>query len=336
MAVAPAAHAVRLGVALCLVSCAARGQVPCSELDLLADGFIGPTDFAQGLIPCVATNNPDCDYDGDGDGDSDGADLAFFLANFPGCRTGSLANDTDTALPVLETTNRLLAVEISDAADLAAGDREFEIRFRLPSPDAEVISVAAASLGCGSPPCFTDPGNSFSNALSAGQYTALGLTADTYVTIGDRSGDVSPVPLFITLDQPLFVAGQEIRAGVLGWYLSPLDAIGTPGSPGLGSADGNIDNTVVLVGVAQLAPALAGTFDVAYTHGGELFLNRSSITVSLCAADTNGDGQLTPADFNAWVAAFNAQAPACDQNGDTLCTPADFNAWVANFNAGCP
>ncbi|MEO1534768.1 MAG: M14 family zinc carboxypeptidase, partial [Planctomycetota bacterium] len=54
-----------------------------------------------------------------------------------------------------------------------------------------------------------------------------------------------------------------------------------------------------------------------------------------CAADTNGDGELTPADFNAWVLAFNAQAQECDQNGDSACDPSDFNAWVLNFNAGC-
>ncbi|MEL6797445.1 MAG: GC-type dockerin domain-anchored protein [Planctomycetota bacterium] len=55
-----------------------------------------------------------------------------------------------------------------------------------------------------------------------------------------------------------------------------------------------------------------------------------------CVADVNRDGMLTPADFNAWVLAFNNQSPACDQNGDGQCTPADFNAWVLNFNAGCP
>ncbi len=54
-----------------------------------------------------------------------------------------------------------------------------------------------------------------------------------------------------------------------------------------------------------------------------------------CPADTNGDGVVSPQDFNAWIAAFNANAPACDQNGDGLCTPQDFNAWIANFNAGC-
>ena len=54
-----------------------------------------------------------------------------------------------------------------------------------------------------------------------------------------------------------------------------------------------------------------------------------------CPADANGDGLVSPADFNAWVIAFNTNAPECDQNGDGLCTPADFNAWVLNFNAGC-
>ncbi len=59
------------------------------------------------------------------------------------------------------------------------------------------------------------------------------------------------------------------------------------------------------------------------------------VPVADCAADTNGDGMLTPADFTAWIAAFNAMGPECDQNGDSACTPADFTAWIANYNAGC-
>lgn len=54
-----------------------------------------------------------------------------------------------------------------------------------------------------------------------------------------------------------------------------------------------------------------------------------------CAADTNGDGSLTPGDFNAWVLAYNAGLPACDQNGDGQCAQNDFNAWVLSFNTGC-
>ena len=56
---------------------------------------------------------------------------------------------------------------------------------------------------------------------------------------------------------------------------------------------------------------------------------------SACPADTNGDSVLAPADFNAWILAFNRASPHCDQNGDGLCMPDDFNAWVLNYNAGC-
>ncbi len=57
---------------------------------------------------------------------------------------------------------------------------------------------------------------------------------------------------------------------------------------------------------------------------------------TLCPADTNRDGALTPADFNAWVVAFNLGTAECDQNRDDDCSPADFNAWIQNYNAGCP
>jgi len=85
----------------------------------------------------------------------------------------------------------------------------------------------------------------------------------------------------------------------------------------------------------------AAAYDVVITNGcGNTTSNDAVLTVNPnnppCVADTNGDGILSPADFSAWVAAFNAQSAACDQNGDTLCTPADFSAWVANYNAGCP
>ena len=55
-----------------------------------------------------------------------------------------------------------------------------------------------------------------------------------------------------------------------------------------------------------------------------------------CFADTNNDSNLTPADFTAWINAFNNDLPECDQNADGACTPTDFTAWIANFNAGCP
>lgn len=49
--------------------------------------------------------------------------------------------------------------------------------------------------------------------------------------------------------------------------------------------------------------------------------------------DINDDGACTPADFSAWLAAFNGMLPTCDVNQDGTCSPADFSAWLAAFNA---
>ncbi len=56
------------------------------------------------------------------------------------------------------------------------------------------------------------------------------------------------------------------------------------------------------------------------------------VTTEDCC-DANADGACTPADFSAWVAAFNSAGARCDVNQDGSCTPADFSAWVAAFNA---
>ena len=78
----------------------------------------------------------------------------------------------------------------------------------------------------------------------------------------------------------------------------------------------------------------AGTPPLAGTIPSALFA-RVALPVVDCLPDVNGDGNLTPGDFNAWILAFNNQDPGCDQNGDAQCTPGDFNAWILNFNNGC-
>ncbi|RNC80323.1 MAG: CRTAC1 family protein [Phycisphaera sp.] len=54
-----------------------------------------------------------------------------------------------------------------------------------------------------------------------------------------------------------------------------------------------------------------------------------------CDPDVNEDGKLTPADFTAWINAYNTNDAKCDQNRDGVCSPTDFTAWVAKYNAGC-
>lgn len=54
-----------------------------------------------------------------------------------------------------------------------------------------------------------------------------------------------------------------------------------------------------------------------------------------CPADQNQDGQVTPTDFGAWLANYNADNPIADVNGNGSVEPTDFGAWLAAFNAGC-
>ncbi len=61
---------------------------------------------------------------------------------------------------------------------------------------------------------------------------------------------------------------------------------------------------------------------------------RVFVVMSRLCADQNSDGQVTPADFTAWVANFNAQSLVADVNQDGLVTPTDFAAWIAAFNQG--
>ena len=67
-------------------------------------------------------------------------------------------------------------------------------------------------------------------------------------------------------------------------------------------------------------------------------LSTNSITLTIgggrLCADQNGDGLVSPADFNAWILNFNSGSLIADTNGDGLVSPADFNAWILAFNQG--
>ena len=100
-----------------------------------------------------------------------------------------------------------------------------------------------------------------------------------------------------------------------------------------GQISGTATNTLTLFNVDA---ADAADYRVVFSSVcGTILSPAATLTVTTCRADTNGDGVLSPADFTAWIAAFNTMGPACDQNGDGQCTPADFTAWIANYNAGC-
>jgi len=115
----------------------------------------------------------------------------------------------------------------------------------------------------------------------------------------------------------------------------------------MGNGDGTIQPASVFLnaGSDELTLVLAGDFNedglpdvfaADRNRGDESFaLIYLQTPPTTCLPDVNGDGVLTPADFTAWIAAFNAGDLAADQNQDGLLTPTDFTAWIANFNAGC-
>ncbi|MEN1704351.1 MAG: GC-type dockerin domain-anchored protein [Planctomycetota bacterium] len=196
---------------------------------------------------------------------------------------------------------------------------------------------------------INDSGRIAVNAFTSGGDEILGVDASfsggTTVTVyaDEDDGIVSDIAFFnprINNDgwivfRGFNAAGEQAVFVGDGVDLLEIAAVGTQVDTDAGTAtitgfSGGVD--INDVGQALVNAALA-------TPGGAS-LGRAIIRVDIggqnnCPADVNGDGELTPADFNAWVIAFNGQLPACDQNGDGLCNPADFNAWVVNFNAGC-
>ena len=133
--------------------------------------------------------------------------------------------------------------------------------------------------------------------------------------------------------------GRDYALFSLSERSASLDAIRAAGLPVDGSTIFFTDFTGAFavylfgsqVGVADIAGAdRAGNIDA---------LEICAMIVDPCdpcvLADVNGDGLVTPADFNSWILAFNNNDIAADQNCDGFVTPADFNAWVVNYNAGC-
>ncbi|MEO0631880.1 MAG: GC-type dockerin domain-anchored protein, partial [Planctomycetota bacterium] len=149
---------------------------------------------------------------------------------------------------------------------------------------------------------------------------SLGSTATTVIRIGGKSpgADFDQIVVADT-----FNAAGTIRFESEGGFVpQPGDVFEVLDFGSVQGAFAAIEFDVMLAGVGP--------------DTSSLLIDGTIRVPSDCLADTNGDGVLTPGDFNAWILAFNTGSSACDQNGDGACTPGDFNAWILNFNAGCP
>ena len=178
----------------------------------------------------------------------------------------------------------------------------------------------------------------FSRAVPELTVDIFGLPGSSYTAITEYSFNASfesnvDLSDFSTLS---LMSIERVFSDDQSEIIHTLEPTGSSGSESFNS-NGN-----PIIGTALRIRVIADPYEILVPHWGittvtfnGTFRVFTRFVPEPCLADVNGDGEVTPADFSAWVSAFNTQAPECDQNGDDACTPADFSAWVANFNAGC-
>ena len=104
-----------------------------------------------------------------------------------------------------------------------------------------------------------------------------------------------------------------------------------PGSPAIdaGTNDFYTPGDVDLDGNPRLA-------DDPGIPGANVDIGAYEFQGTTCLPDVNQDGFVNPADFSAWIIAYNDTSPLADQNRDGEVLPDDFNAWILNYGLGCP
>ena len=199
----------------------------------------------------------------------------------------------------------LLGVDYNSAGTINVGDQPFDMVVLPDNSGAFVLNWADSTVG------VLDLVNLQQTAVIPVPFLPMGLSlsgdgAELRVAGGTRSTTTGGGVFEVNSEGEITVIDTDTLA-----IIDRLDS-GGPVSDLKSSADGTV--------FAHASPNADG-----------LVLIREDT----CLPDANGDGVLTPGDFNAWVLQFNTQGPKCDQNGDGQCNPGDFNAWVLNFNNGC-
>ncbi len=180
------------------------------------------------------------------------------------------------------------------------------------------------------PPAFNGPVLENLTGTSAESHWGYADLSPTLL-LGDTNADnlvddpdADPAAFYTVPDDPMTVGVDPGSGGGdafdIDWAIDPTtgDPANLPGFHFIRITTA-VDHTTAIFG--ENSPEIDAVADVR--------------PITICLPDVNNDGSLTPADFSAWVAAFNTQSPAADQNRDGHITPADFSAWVANYNAGC-
>ncbi len=258
-------------------------QAQCAA-DIFPDEPDGVVDVFDLLI-IFGCQGPKCAGDINGDGTTDGLDLALLLFHWGPC---------EQDLVVGSTTADLVVVNITDPATAAQGLRELDVFVQFDDPEAVMLSVFNAEI-------INDGGTGFAQGAASGWepmreviWDALGLTYDSFVTIGLQFGDDN----FVDPD-PSFTATASTVSG--GWFQS---------SPGFvqGRAGEYPDNRVrIATFTIDVDSFVEGVMSVSFWDAaGDPFLASAAFSASARLGDIDADGTVGILDFLAVLAGWGA------------------------------
>lgn len=227
-------------------------------------------------------------------------DASTFIAN-----TAAIGDICNTTLQSYDITNSIVIARDLDGTivNAQAGNP------RVPISPESLVTTVPEYIGLTRLP--NDGGDGWGDDLA---------TPDIDEGANDDFGDLRLTPGSVAIDAGLNSTIMRDE--------NDLDGDGNSTEPMTGPLDtGGNPRFVDAPGMPNVHPGSA--------VGGPIDLGPYEFQGVSCWADLDADSVLSPADFSAWINAFNTNRPRANQNRDGSISPADFSAWVANFNAGC-
>ena len=252
----------------------------------------------------------------------------------------------------------------SESGSSQITDRPADVTFTLDALGAGLMPLPVAAYAALDLGRVGHTGHSFgaytSHAVAGGQYTH-GSYRDARI---DAVAPISPqgegqfgvfntsasINTWVSIDVPTFdlVGELEISTDGLGnpepegWRLQPFSRYTGAADRFLAIVPGADHGAMGSQGdeptQTYIARNTLAFFDVYLrgqrgerTHIGLIDSLPGTVT-RVATADINNDGWVTPADFSAWIDAFNARRREADTNTDGSVTPQDYSAWIALFN----
>ncbi len=276
-------------------------------------------------------------YDQDGDGVSDGPVASLLLQPVdPRGPIGVTRPDLSTGLgdgiyapdPVAPEVQGPILEFIPGTTDRGGLGGTFWRGFDF-SPDGQwVVAVADADLVIAERDLF----NNVTNRIVI--ESSPGAPGDAPFIIGQQSTFVDNYDGqdFVMLNKRLTTAAGQSFTGNVELY----NTAGTQLTYALFDENGDplaMPDGIGLYDFSWHEPTQTLALLDAGTHIIHFFQPQPAMGDRLCA-DQNGDGLVTPADFNGWILNFNNGSLIADTNQDGAVTPADFNGWILAFNQG--